>query len=100
MTQASALAAKPTAQPDDEVVKRFNVRGSGGWDGLSADAGRHRLFISRSDRVMVVDSDNGKLLGTIAATQGVPAIARVPALGHGFTGHGCANANAELDRVP
>jgi YVTN family beta-propeller protein len=108
LTQATAVAAAtPEAQHDAqirdhqvanyEVDKRFNLGGAGGWDYLTVDASKHRLFISRSDHVMVVDTLNGKTLGTIADTQGVHAIVLVPALSRGFTSNGRANSITEFD---
>lgn len=97
LTQATAFAAKVNAKYDYRVVKRFTVGEPGGWDCLTADASKHRLFISRSDRVMVIDTDDGKVLGTIPDTQGVHAIALVPTLGHGFTSNGRANTLTEFD---
>jgi DNA-binding beta-propeller fold protein YncE len=97
LTQTPALAAKAETKHDYQVAKRFKLGELGGWDCLTADAGKHRLFISRSDRVMVVDTHDGKLLGTIADTQGVHAIALVPAIGRGFTSNGRANTLTEFD---
>ncbi len=97
LTQATAFAAATPKKADYEVVKRFNLGEPGGWDLLTFDAGKHRLFISRSDRVMVVDTQDGKLLGTIADTQGVHGIALVPSLGRGYTSNGRANTLTEFD---
>jgi YVTN family beta-propeller protein len=96
LTQATAFAAS-TAKADYDVVKRFKLGELGGWDLLTVDTDKHRLFISRSDRVMVVDTQNGKLLGTIADTQGVHGIALVPSLGRGYTSNGRANTLTEFD---
>lgn len=97
LTQATAFAAATATKADYEVVKRFKLGELGGWDLLTLDAGKHRLFISRSDRVMVVDTQDGKLLGTIADTQGVHGIALVPSLGRGYTSNGRANTLTEFD---
>jgi YVTN family beta-propeller protein len=97
LTFAQPVAFAADAKADYDVVQRFKLGELGGWDLLSVDADRHRLFISRSDRVMVVDVNDGKLLGTIADTQGVHGIALVPALGRGFTSNGRANTLTEFD---
>ncbi|MDR3389788.1 MAG: YncE family protein [Rudaea sp.] len=94
LTQTTAFA---DARYDYQVAKHFDVGEPGGWDYLTADADHHRLFISRSDRVMVIDTEDGKALGTIADTQGVHAIVLVPALGHGYTSNGRANTITEFD---
>ena len=62
--------------------------GDGGWDYIVPDPPRHRLFIGRANRVMVVDEDNGTLLGEITGIQGAHGTAIAPATGHGFATSG------------
>ena len=88
-----AAAAVPTL----EVTGRFVVGEAGGWDYLATEADTHRLFISRADRVMVLDARDGKLLGTIPGADGVHSVVPVPALGRGFTSNGRANTITEFD---
>lgn len=45
------------------VQHRYPLGGGGGWDYLTIEPATHRLFIARDDRVMVVDTANGHLLG-------------------------------------
>ena len=97
LISATAFAAKPELKANYEVAQHFKLGELGGWDLLTVDADKHRLFISRSDRVMVVDTLDGKLVGTIADTQGVHGIALVPSLGRGFTSNGRANTLTEFD---
>jgi len=97
VAHAAAFAAEAEIKADYDVVQRFKLGELGGWDLLTVDADKHRLFISRSDRVMVVDTRDGKLVGTIADTQGVHGIALVPSLGRGFTSNGRANTLTEFD---
>jgi YVTN family beta-propeller protein len=70
------------------IERQFTLGGSGGWDYLTVEPATHRLFISRSDRVLVVDARDGSLLSTIADTPGVHGIALAPDLGEGFTSNG------------
>ena len=93
----SAFAAAPTATASYAVVSRWTLPGTGGWDCLTADPGRHRLFLSRGDRVEVVDTDSGKLIGTIAGTNGVHAIALAPELKLGYTTNGRSNSITVFD---
>jgi YVTN family beta-propeller protein len=98
LVQATNIVAASAAEKYDyQLLTRYNSGETGGWDYLMADPGQHRLFISRSDRVMVVDTHSGKSLGTIADTQGVHSIVLVPALGRGFTSNGRANTLTEFD---
>lgn len=79
-------AVKPLA--DYKVAATWKLGGDGGWDYLTADSDNHRLFIARATRVMVVDTESGKLLAEIPDTPGVHGIALVPQLGQGFTSNG------------
>jgi DNA-binding beta-propeller fold protein YncE len=73
------------------------VGGSGGWDYLVIDSATNRLFISRSDRVLVVNTRDGSLIATIPDTPGVHGIALVPTLGKGFTSNGRADTVTVFD---
>src|SRR5271168_5529326 len=82
-----ALAAA-AAGADYKVAKTWKLGGDGGWDYLTADSEGHRLFIARSTRVMVVDTESGKQIGEIPDTAGVHGIALDPDNGRGFTSNG------------
>ncbi|MBB5343054.1 YVTN family beta-propeller protein [Edaphobacter lichenicola] len=58
-------AASPTALPKFHVQDQWNLGGKGGWGFLVLDAPAHRLYIPRTNRVMVVDTDTGKLIAEI-----------------------------------
>ena len=82
-----------TADPPREawrITAHWNLGGSGGWDYLAVDAATHRLFVTRSDHVAVIDIDIGKPLGEIRPTDGVHGVALAPALNRGYAskGHG------------
>ena len=79
------------------VVQRHAIGQSGGWDYLTYSADGHRLYVSRSDRVLVLDADNGKIVATIHGTDGVHGIALVPKLGRGYTSNGRADTLTEFD---
>jgi DNA-binding beta-propeller fold protein YncE len=81
-------AAAAAAVVEYKVSKTWNLGGDGGWDYLTADSDGHRLFIARATRVMVVDTDSGKLAGEIPDTPGVHGIALDYEIGRGFTSNG------------
>jgi DNA-binding beta-propeller fold protein YncE len=85
---ASAAENAPLPAPDYRVSRSWPLGGSGGWDYLALEASGARLFISRSDRVDVVETVSGKPVGSIAHTSGVHGIAFAPALSRGFTSNG------------
>lgn len=83
--QSTATAA---AALHYHVVRHIPVGGVGGWDYLTMDSASHRLFLSHSDRVEVLDVESGKVVGTIPNTPGVHGIAIAPALHRGFVSAG------------
>jgi YVTN family beta-propeller protein len=85
---APAADTSPLPAPVYTVSGGWPLGGAGGWDYLALDAGGARLFISRGDRVDVVETVSGKLAGTIANTAGVHGIAFAPAMSRGFTSNG------------
>lgn len=93
----SSTAAASTATAHYHVVRHIPIGGVGGWDYLTMDAASHRLFVSHSDRVEVVDVDSGKVIGTIPNTPGVHGIAVAPALHRGFVSDGRTSAVTVFD---
>jgi YVTN family beta-propeller protein len=80
-----------------EVQEQYVLGGSGGWDYLTIDAAAKHLFISRSDRVLIVNTGGGSLIATIPDTQGVHGIALAPEIGKGFTSNGRADTVTVFD---
>ncbi|PYP08619.1 MAG: hypothetical protein DMD56_12285 [Gemmatimonadetes bacterium] len=70
------------------MVRRYPLRGEGGWDYLLLDPASRRLFISRGTRVVVIDADSGLVRGEIPNTPGVHGVALAPDLGRGATSNG------------
>ena len=88
----SALAVAPlvaqTSPSGFHVTRRIPVAGDGGWDYVTFDTARSRIFISRSTRVQVVDANSGQLIDEIRNTGGVHGIALAYSLGKGYTSNG------------
>lgn len=89
----SAFAAAPAYS----VLHRYPLGGSGGWDYITIDAPTHHLLIARNDRVMVADTRDGKLVGSIPGMQHIHGIALVPKLRRGYVSDGGANAVHVID---
>src|ERR1700693_6037024 len=70
------------------VTHTYVLGGDGSWDYVVPDPPNHRLFIARQNRVMVVDEDNGTLLGEVTGIQGAHGTAVAEATGHGFATSG------------
>jgi DNA-binding beta-propeller fold protein YncE len=102
-TAVTAWAAdtSPIPAANYTVSRSFPLGGGGGWDYLALEASGARLFVSRGDRVDVVETVSGKLMGAIQNTQGVHGIAFAPALSRGFTSNGRSNTVSvfELDTL-
>jgi DNA-binding beta-propeller fold protein YncE len=77
-----------TPQAPYHVVARIPLPGEGGWDYLSVDTAAHRLYVSRSTHVAVIDLDKDSVVGDIPNTNGVHGIAFVRDLNRGFTSNG------------
>jgi DNA-binding beta-propeller fold protein YncE len=85
------------AQGPYHVEKTFNIGGDGGWDLLAVDPDAHRLYVPRGNRVVVVDTEDGRSVGEIPDTQGVHAVALAPALNKGFSSNGKAGTVTVFD---
>ena len=91
-----AAAATQPAQ-DMAVLQRWKLGGVGGWDYLALDAAGRRLFLTRADHVDVVNTDSGKIIGTIPNTQGVHGIALAEDSNRGYTSNGKADSVTVFD---
>ena len=81
-----AAFAKPA--PGYHLLKKIVLGGEGRWDYITCDSDAHRLYISRSTHVMVVDADSGAIVGDIPNTSGVHGIALAREFDKGFTSNG------------
>jgi DNA-binding beta-propeller fold protein YncE len=79
------------------VTHTYTLGGDGGWDYIVPEPARHRLFIGRTNRVMVVDSDTGTLLGEVTGIKGAHGTAIATASGHGFATSGDDHAVVMFD---
>ena len=89
--------APPAAAHSYTVAAHYALGGTGGWDYLTVDSERHHLFVSRSDRVEIVDLVSGKIVSTLLGTDGVHGIAIASTLKRGYTSNGKSNSVTEFD---
>jgi DNA-binding beta-propeller fold protein YncE len=85
------MAIEVGAQTPSAVSKKVHkiaIGGEGGWDYLTADSAAQRLYVSRGNRIVVVDTDAEKVVGELTDTAGVHGVAVVPDIGRGFTSNG------------
>ena len=87
---ASNLPAAPQSAGGSgyHLIKKVKLGGTGGWDYLEVDPATHRLFISRGTHYIVVDPDQGKIIGDIPGSQRAHGIAFANEFNKGFTTDG------------
>jgi len=83
---SARLAAQAPAQY--RITHTYVLGGDGRWDYVTPDPARHRVFIGRETRVMVVDERDGKLLGEVAGIHGAHGVALAESSHHGFATSG------------
>ena len=84
----SLVVASSIGAQTYEVTHTYTVGGEGGWDYVLPDAPRHRLFVARGDRFMVVDMNSGQVITEIKGFKGAHGTALVPEIGRGFATSG------------
>jgi DNA-binding beta-propeller fold protein YncE len=87
-SSGTGFAAPQGTAAGYHLLHTYKIGGEGGWDYLTVESERRRVFISRGTHVMVMDEDNGKVIGDIPDTQGVHGIALAPELNRGFISDG------------
>ncbi len=97
----SVADESPLPNADYGVSTIWQLGGTGGWDYLALEQSGARLFVSRGDRVDVVETATGRRQGIIPDTAGVHGIAFAPELKRGYTSNGRANTVTafELDSL-
>lgn len=86
-----AAEESPLPNADYGVSSIWQLGGIGGWDYLALEPSGSRLFVSRGDRVEVIETASGRRMTTIPNTAGVHGIAFAPELKRGYTSNGNAN---------
>ena len=79
------------------VAREVKLAGAEGWDYLTFDAPRARLFVTHGTHVEVLDSATLALAGAIADTAGVHGVAIADSLGHGYVSAGASSTIVVFD---
>src|ERR1700744_931279 len=66
---------KPTSLRTFHIQNEWNLGGEGGWGFLCLDGATHQLYIPRTNHVMVVDTETGKISGDVQGLTNVRNIA-------------------------
>jgi DNA-binding beta-propeller fold protein YncE len=71
-----------------QIERRISIGGAGGWDCLTFDGVKHRLFVTHGTLVEVVDLDSNRVVGQIPNTPGAHGVALAPEFHCGFISNG------------
>ncbi len=96
------LFALPTllaGQQPYHILDSWKLGGEGGWDYLIVDSPAHRLYLTRGAHVDVIDTQTGKLVGSIAGLHGTHGVAFDTAGKFGYISDGGGNAVVVFDRA-
>jgi YVTN family beta-propeller protein len=95
-----AAATNPlAAQQPYRVLAHWQIGGEGGWDYMTADGAAHRLYLAHGPRVDVVDTKNGKLIGSITGLYRTHGVALDTQGKFGYISDGGGNAVIVFDRA-
>src|SRR6202046_5205317 len=94
LAPAMAFAQKPYS-----VLTQWKIGGEGGWDYLTSDPKAHRLYVTHGPRVEVLDSDSGKVVGSITGLKGTHGVALDDSGKYGYVSDGGANVVVVLARA-
>ncbi len=87
------------AQTPYRVLTRWTIGGEGGWDYLTSDPKAHRLYLTHGPRVEVLDTDSGKVVGSITGLKGTHGVALDDTGKYGYISDGGANVVVVFDRA-
>lgn len=83
----TALALAQTSKPLYRQTAKWTIGGEGGWDYLTLSPNGDRLFVAHTNKIEVLDTSDGKVIGEIPAN-GAHGIALVPERNLGFSTNG------------
>ena len=95
LSLASTLVAQ--SRSAYRITRTYALGGDGSWDYVVPDPPEHRVFVGRENRVMVIDSVDGKLLGEVIGINGAHGSAVAQRTGHGFATTGNDKAVVMFD---
>jgi YVTN family beta-propeller protein len=93
LTPSTAVAQQPY-----HILTKWTIGGEGGWDYLTSDPKAHRLYVTHGPRVEVLDTDSGKIVGSITGLKGTHGVALDDSGKYGYISDGGANVVVVFDR--
>jgi YVTN family beta-propeller protein len=80
-----------------KFLSEIPMGGEGGWDILTVDPVAHRLYVSHSTKVVVIDLAKNAVAGEITDTPGVHGFIAAPEFDRGFSTNGKENKISVVD---
>ena len=71
-----------------KLAETWKPGGEGRWDYMTVDPEAGRLYIARENRIQVLDTSTGTLVGEVAGLDGPHGVALVPGINRGFATSG------------
>ncbi len=97
-TPAASTTTAATPGPSGyHLEATWKIGGDGGWDYLSVDPDAHRLYVARQNRVQVIDTEKGTLVGEVPGLDGAHGVALAPEFNRGFASSGKSNTVVVFD---
>ena len=96
---AALAQAQTSARPTTgyHLLNKIEIGGEGGWDYTYDDSDAHRLYVSHSTKVVVIDTDTNTIVGEIDGLKGVHGIATADEFARGFISDGRDNSVTIFD---
>jgi YVTN family beta-propeller protein len=95
---ALLLPLPAAAQQRYSIQHKWTIGGEGGWDYLTADPAADRLYVTHGTRVEVLDTNTGKVSGSIQGLQGIHGVALDDSGKYGYISDGRAGTVVVFDR--
>jgi YVTN family beta-propeller protein len=95
--QMAAFAQPRPATGGYHLAATWKPGGDGGWDYLNVDPRAHRLYVTRTDRVQVLDTEDGTLVGEVMGLDGGHGVALALDQNRGFVSSGKSNTVIVFD---
>jgi YVTN family beta-propeller protein len=93
---AGSLVAGP-GPSGYKLAATWKPGGEGRWDYMTLDPTAGRLYIARENRIQVLDTSSGALVGEVPGLDGAHGVALVTGLGRGFATSGRAGTVIAFD---
>jgi YVTN family beta-propeller protein len=87
MLLSAAIAFSQSSKPLYQQTAKWTIGGEGGWDYLTLSPDGDRLFIAHTNKIEVIDTSSGKVVGEVPAN-GAHGVAIVSERNLGFSTNG------------